>query len=257
MIELAAEPPDNAASRLRPIQPQKLYVIAANQLVAQIKSGVLPPGSRLPGERELSGMLGISRASVRQALSTLEAIGVLSSKRGVGHFVKEGAALTAGPEVVDSLMSQGDPQELLEARRIFEPEVARLAATYRDSDDLAGMYDLIDRMRIAEEQANFTSYLDVDFIFHLTLAYATHNPVIADMARVIVERMKAPPWKAATYTILPNTLAVNRDEHSQILAAVAARRSKEAHQAMISHLATIARNLRNISVFADLGKSNE
>ncbi len=245
---------DGLPIALHPIQPQKVYVIAANQLSAQIKAGVWPAGSRLPGERELSTLLGISRASVRQALATLESIGVLYSKRGVGHFVKEGAAVMAGPDMVNSLLSEGDPQELLEARRFFEPEIARLAATYRDGEDLARLYEALDRMRLEEERGNFELYLEADFFFHLALAYATHNPVIIDMARVIVERMTAPPWKAATYTILPNTLTVNRTQHSDILRAVAARKAKEAQQAMIVHLATTAKNLRNISVFAELSE---
>lgn len=249
---LAAEDkPRGISGVLQPIQPQKIYVIAANQLTELIKSGYWSPGSRLPPERELSEMLGISRSSVRQALTTLESIGVLRSKRGVGHFVTEEAITTASNEVVDSVMSQGDPQELLEARRAVEPEVARLASLYRDSDDLAGLYDVIQRMKVEEANGNFARYLDADFYFHLALAYATHNPVIIDVQQVLVERMKAPPWQVATHTIVPKTFAANMEEHSAILAAVAGHKPREARQAMITHLNSVAQNLRNISAFAE------
>lgn len=236
-------------SLLTPIKPQKVYVLASNHLIYQIQAGVWPPGTRLPSERELSEMLGISRSSVRQALTTLEAIGVLYSKRGVGHFVSDEAVNSASNEVMDSLMSQGDPQELLEARRIIEPEVARLSAIYRDTDDLARLYDCINTMKAKEKTDAFDEYLEADFRFHLELAYSTHNPVISDLVEVIVERMKAPPWQVATRMIVPKTYHKNREEHTAILDAVVERKPKEARQAMLSHLASVAKNIHNISTF--------
>lgn len=244
-------------SILTPIKPQKVYVLASNHLIYQIQAGVWPPGTRLPSERELSEILGISRSSVRQALTTLEAIGVLYSKRGVGHFVTKEAVNLASNEVVDSLISQGDPQELLEARRIIEPEVARLSAVYRDADDLARLYDCINTMRSKEETDAFDEYLEADFRFHLELAYATHNPVISDIVEVIVERMKAPPWQVATRMIVPKTYNTNRQEHMAILDAVVERKPKEARQAMLSHLASVAKNLHNISAFALIEEDSE
>lgn len=254
--EYSSNPNDNRSQGpsfgLTPVEAQKVYVIASNNIFAQIKAGVWPPGTRLPPERELSDMLGISRSSVRQALSTLEAIGVLYSKRGVGHFVKEGAATVKSNDIFSSLIKQGDPQELLEARRIVEPEIARLSAIYRDSEDLTRLYTIIDEMKSKERSGDFGKYLDVDFNFHLALAYATHNPVIIDIEKIIVERMKAPPWQTATYTIVPKTLSTNRNEHLEILEAVASRKPKDARSAMIRHLSSIAKNLQNISAFSEV-----
>ncbi len=239
------------ATALEPIQPQKVYVMAADRLAEKIRAGQWPPGTRLPAERELSEMLGISRASVRQAIMALESIGVVQSKRGVGHFFKEGAAAALSGQVVNSLVIGGDPQELLEARRIVEPEVARLAAIYRDSDDLTRLFDVIDRMKAAEVAGHFGQYLEADVYFHMALGFATHNPIIVDLERVVVERMKAPPWRAATYTIVPKTIVTNREEHTAILTAVAMRKPRQALERMILHLDNITRNLRNISEFSD------
>src|SRR4051812_20123103 len=132
------------AVQLKPIQPQKVYVIAANRLAEQIKTGLWSPGARLPSERELSETLGISRASVRQALRALESIGILVSKPGAGHFVAEQNGAVPKNEALTSLVDHGDPQELMEARRALEPEVARLAAIYRDIDDLERLYEAMD-----------------------------------------------------------------------------------------------------------------
>jgi GntR family transcriptional regulator, transcriptional repressor for pyruvate dehydrogenase complex len=240
------------AAQLKPIQPQKLYVIAANRLAEQIKAGVWTPGARLPSERELSDTLGISRASVREALRALESIGILYSKRGAGHFVAEQSGAIPKNEALISLVDQGDPQELMEARRALEPEVARLAAIYRDIDDLERLYEALERMQQLEADNLFEEYLEADFEFHLLIGYATHNPVVIDLERVIIERMKAPAWKAAAYTIVPKNRPANRQQHAEILAAIMARKPKDAYQAMLNHLAHVARNLRNISSFQEV-----
>jgi len=240
------------AVELKPIQPQKVYVLAANRLAEQIKGGMWQPGSRLPSERELSEILGISRASVRQALRALESIGILYSKRGAGHFVAHQDGAIPKNEALTSLVDQGDPQELMEARRALEPEVARLAAIYRDIDDLERLYEALERMERLETDNLFEEYLEADFDFHLLIGYATHNPVVIDLEQVIIERMKAPAWKAAAYTIVPKNRPANRQEHAEILAAISARKPKEAYQAMVQHLAHVARNLRNISSFQDV-----
>ncbi len=233
------------------IQVQKVHVIAASWLAEQIKNGVWPEGSRLPSERELSEMLGISRTSVRHALTALESIGILHSRRGAGHFVAQPPVTTASTEALSSLVTQGDPQEIMEARRALEPEVARLAAIYRDIDDLERLHLALDRMQNSESLARFDIYLEADYEFHLLIAYATHNPVIIDLETVIVERMKAPAWKVATRTIVPRNFPSNREEHRRILAMIAASNPREAHQAMVHHLAHVARNIRNISLFQE------
>jgi DNA-binding FadR family transcriptional regulator len=239
------------------IKAQKVHVIAASWLAEQIKNGVWPVGGRLPSERELSETLGISRTSVRHALTALESIGILSSRRGAGHFVAQPPVTSASTEALSSLVTQGDPQEIMEARRALEPEVARLAAIYRDIDDLERLHVALDRMQQSESLAQFDIYLEADFEFHLLIAYATHNPVIIDLESVIVERMKAPAWKVATRTIVPRNFPSNREEHRQILAMIAASNPREAHQAMVHHLAHVARNIRNISLFQEDESSSD
>jgi len=176
----------------------------------------------------------------------------LSSKRGAGHFVEQQDGALTKSEALTSLVDQGDPQELMEARRALEPEVARLAAIYRDIDDLERLYGALERMERFETDNLFEEYLETDFEFHLLIGYATHNPVVIDLEQVIIERMKAPAWKAAAYTIVPKNRPANRQEHAEILAAISARKPKEAYQAMVQHLAHVARNLRNISSFQDV-----
>jgi GntR family transcriptional repressor for pyruvate dehydrogenase complex len=228
---------------MAPIRTQKLYVVAANEILREIKSGTWKPGSRLPSERELSDIFAISRTSVRQALSTLEALGIVYSRRGVGNFVNVGADKLAGAEVTDSLMSDGDPQSLLEARNMIEPDTARLAAVNRDRDDIERFKEVICRMAAEENIDSMSRYLDADYYFHMVLAYATHNPIVIAMTRVIVERMKAPPWRNASLAVAPVSFAENLAEHTRIVEAIHARAPKKAYEAMTRHLRGVARRL--------------
>lgn len=253
-------PPGNGRSKeprtnlsgLQRVQKPRVYVIAANQLADKIREGVWSPGTRLPAERELSEMLGISRASLRQALIALESIGILHNQRGSGHYVVQAPADPPQREVVRSLVERGDPQELLEARKILEPNIARLAAIYRDDDDLTQLYDVMHRMKQGEKSGDFSRYIEADFDFHIVLALATHNPVIIDLEQVIVDRMELPPAKTTTNMVIPKNLPANRQEHQVILDAVTRQKPKEAFQAMVAHLATIAHNLRRLSDFSDV-----
>jgi GntR family transcriptional repressor for pyruvate dehydrogenase complex len=236
-----------SALNMAPIRTQKVHIVAANRILREIKAGTWKPGSRLPSERELSEILAISRTSVRQALTTLEALGIVHSKRGAGSFVDIGADKLAGAEVADSLLQEGDPQSLLEARNIIEPETARLAAANRQRDDIERLKEILCRMAAEESADSMSRYLDADYYFHMVLAYATHNPVIIDMTRVIVERMKAPPWRNASLAVAPVSFTVNLAEHTRIVEAVRARAPNKAREAMTCHLRGVARRLKKIS----------
>jgi DNA-binding FadR family transcriptional regulator len=240
-----------SALNMAPIRAQKLHVVAANQILREIRAGTWKPGSRLPSERELSTILAISRTSVRQALTTLEAVGIVHPKRGAGSFVDNGADKLAGAEVADSLLLEGDPQSLLEARNIIEPEAAALAAQCRQRDDIVRLKEVLCRMAAEESEESMSRYLDADYYFHMVLAYATHNPVVIDMTRVIVERMKAPPWRNASLAVAPVSFAVNLAEHSRIVEAVRQRAPKKAREAMACHLRGVARRLKQVSTGGD------
>lgn len=242
---------DGRESPLGPVRAQKVYVIAANWLAEQIQAGRWPVGERLPSERDLSDMMQISRTSVRQALMALESIGILRSRRGAGHYVLQLPGSASQSEALTSLVSEGDPQEILEARRALEPEIARLAAIYRDVDDLQRLYEMQELTIQNEDLRSLDKYIEADYEFHLRIAAATHNPLLLDLERVIIDRMKAPAWRAATYTILPHNFKSNRLEHEAILNAIVAQKPREAHDLMVQHLKHHARNIRNISSFQE------
>src|SRR5215207_1060437 len=103
------------------IEPQR-YERIADRLVADIRAGRLAPGERLPSERDLARQLEVGRASVREAIAALQVAGMIETRPGAGSFVAAGAA-ERSRETHDS-----SPSDLLEARALLEPTVARLAA---------------------------------------------------------------------------------------------------------------------------------
>ena len=123
---------------------KKLAETVAQQILEAVRD--LPAGTRLPPERELTKRMGVGRSTVREALNGLAMMGVVEIRHGQGVFVAEPPADRAG-DLERSLPPKAITDELLEARRIVEVELARLAAERRTEDDLAAMQTLLDTHR--------------------------------------------------------------------------------------------------------------
>src|SRR5215207_8227869 len=134
---------------LRPVEKQRVAEEIAEQLRSLILGGQYPPGSKLPPERELSKRLGVNRASLREALKKLEHLGLVRIRQGDGTRVQNFME-TGGIELIQHLLpvaGSARPElirDMLEFRRIFGREVARLAA-FRAGDALSRLRALADR----------------------------------------------------------------------------------------------------------------
>jgi DNA-binding FadR family transcriptional regulator len=106
-------------------------------------------------------------------------------------------------------------------------------------------------MAAEESEESMSRYLDADYYFHMVLAYATHNPVVIDMTRVIVERMKAPPWRNASLAVAPMSFKANLAEHLRIVEAVRLRAPRKAREAMANHLRGVVRRQKQITSGGD------
>ena len=159
---------------LHTVEPLRLYRQIAGQIAALIDNGEFPAGSRLPAERELATLLGVSRTSVREAIISLEIAGRVEVRVGSGIFVAEpGAAQIVG------LVDEGpSPFELLAARRLIEGEIAALAARLRQE----GRHRLAARDGRAHARVSPTISRKRDAAdreFHVRIAAATGNGSLA------------------------------------------------------------------------------
>src|SRR3954471_3817160 len=112
-------------STFEPVRPLQRYEHVAERIAAEIRAGAFAAGERLPSERELARRLEVGRASVREAIAALGVQGVIETRPGSGSFVAPDARerLPAA-----ALARDASPTDLLEARALIEPEIARLAA---------------------------------------------------------------------------------------------------------------------------------
>lgn len=207
---------------------QRLYHKVANQLLELIESGAYPPGSRLPGERDLAEKFGVSRVSIREAEIALQAQGRLEIKVGSGAYVLDGS------EFVAHGLPKVGPFELTEARALFEAESAALAAPIITDEAIAELERLIAIM--TGEQASEMSPDEADEAFHLTIAKATNNKAIIYVIGSMWKMRNQATQLQKVYKAVCDKDPTHRgDEHEDILAALKNRDSSAARKAMRTH----------------------
>lgn len=211
---------------------QRLYHTVANKLLEMIDSGVFPPGSRLPGERELAKRFGVSRVSIREAEIALQAQGRVEIKVGSGVYVLDQTNLP-----IYGLPKVG-PFELTEARALYEGESAALAASMITDQELDRLEHLIDVMN--EKVKDELSPDEADAEFHLTIARSTKNHAILFVVDSLWKmRTEAAQLQQVYATACAKDNADHKNEHEDILKALRNRDSTAARTAMRAHFSRL------------------
>jgi GntR family transcriptional regulator, transcriptional repressor for pyruvate dehydrogenase complex len=215
------------------IRTSRLYEQIVQQIEESITKADLKPGDQLPAERELALQFGVSRTAVREAIKTLREKGLVEAYSGRGTFVTHGTS-QAIRQSLDLLMRIGQADgsgPLEELREILEPEIAALAATRAEQQHLATMREAVAMMDQALRDPE--QYIEADLDFHLSLAEAAANPLILSLIDSIVGLLREQRMRIFQVDGGPER---GQFHHKRILAAVAARNSEQARQAMHDHL---------------------
>lgn len=213
---------------------QTLYGQIANIWRDRILSGEFRPGDVLPSEREIAAELDVSRIPVREAMKSLEYLGVVRQERGKGVVVQE-ADLGNALKVVGPLVTTITPKildDLFEFRLLIEPYAAEQAARYATPEELELMAEAIDRQRRAylnHEQAE-----DVSFDFHYSVMFASHNEIIAIVSRFLTELQHYSRHMTLWNEERRRNAFV---EHNKVYQAICTRNPETARNAMYEHLA--------------------
>lgn len=174
--------PDLAA--LQPIKRTRIPDEIANRLRAMIVDGSFKKDEPLPSERALAKRLRVSRSSVRDAIRRLEVIGLLETRHGQGTFLHELSVDNVVTPMASVLtFNRGRQDDLMDARRAFEPAVARMAATRATPAELDAIDRLLEEQRRKVKASEPT--IGEDTAFHAALAQATHNPVIVGIMETL------------------------------------------------------------------------
>ena len=224
---------------LHTVEPLRLYRQIAGQIATLIDNGEFPAGSRLPAERELASLLGVSRTSVREAIISLEIAGRVEVRVGSGIFVAgPGAAQIAG--MADDGPS---PFELLAARRLIEGEIAALAARNIKKADVAQLRETVVRMR--EDSEDFVKRDAADREFHVRIAAATGNGSLALVVDGLWQQRRGKLWsRIETYFHTQKIREATLVDHNAIVDALERRDAAGARDAMHKHLARVEREFQ-------------
>lgn len=219
-------------SALKPTDPPRLYQQIADQIKALIAQGAFQVGERLPAERELAVLLGVSRPSLREGLIALDVQGNVEIRGGSGVYV----CPQPGPRAPKATPELGEsPRELMQARAALESAVMILACAHGTDKQLKQLRTIVARMGADTERSS--AALELDRRFHITLAEMGGNSVIARIIAELFDERHSPisaklssryenarSWKAAV------------KEHEAILRALETRDPIAAQAAMLSHL---------------------
>lgn len=228
--------------QLDSVNVKRLYLQVAEQLAAIIRSGEVKSGDRLPSERDLAARFAVSRPTIREAMITLEVIGLVEVRSGSGVYVK--SAESTQLEFTENLP---DPFEILEARKLIESEVAALAASRITNKQLKKLKSLLQQINNPEQTAAQAEVADQQF--HLLIAEASLNSALLGSVKWLWELRNNSEISAM---FLDHTRETgNRpcvDEHRNILAALMQRDAQAARQAMGQHLQRVIENLTERSL---------
>jgi GntR family transcriptional repressor for pyruvate dehydrogenase complex len=210
------------------------------KLLDWLLSGGIEPGERIASERQLTEALGVGRSAVREAIKTLNALGLLEVRQGSGTYLV-GSSSGLLPRVIEwgLLLGERSAHDLMETRRLLEIEIAGLAAVRRDEEAIAGLRAALEKMRAAGD--DIPAYADADVDFHLLLAKASGNQVLADLLGSI--RSLLDVWARRVLEAAGET-ATSLKMHEPIVKAVTKGDAEAARTAMRRHMERAERRLR-------------
>jgi GntR family transcriptional regulator, transcriptional repressor for pyruvate dehydrogenase complex len=219
---------------LKAIPRNRVYSEVAKQLQARIVNK-LKPGDMLPPERELVRRFGVSRGSIRDAIRSLEAVGLLEPRQGIGTVVREvpdDAVVTPIASVL--LQKRKVISELLDVRKIIEPALARRAALHASPEQIAGMQAALRRQEDKARKGQPAT--DEDSAFHYALALAADNSMMMKLVQVLMDLLR----ETREHSLEGNGRAQKSlAGHLRILAALKSRDASAAEEAMRGHLSEI------------------
>ncbi len=227
---------------LRPVASRNAYEECVERLLRVVRLGLVPPGGRLPPERELAPRLGVSRVTLRQAIRALEDAGYVTARRGRGGgtFVRarpdedrsERAARRRAREIGVERVA-----DALDLRRVLEPGAAELAALRAAPAEAAALRSLAEAAAAADEDG----YRAADVRLHLAVAEVAGSPSLVAAVDDVQARLTD---LLLAFPRLGPAIAHADRQHAELVRAIAAGDAAAAREVMVEHVEASASLIR-------------
>jgi GntR family transcriptional regulator, transcriptional repressor for pyruvate dehydrogenase complex len=213
------------------VRRNKVYEEVARQIERLILKR-LQPGDKLPSERELAETLKVSRSSIRDAIRSLELVGMVEPRQGTGTIVRE----VTSESVVNSLagaikLRREQVSELLDFRRMLEPPLSARAATHATDEDIAEMEEILDRQTARQRQGE--PAVNEDAEFHYSIALASGNRVVLKVLDILMDLLRDTRERSLQ---VDGRSQRSLAGHRRILAAIKRHDAEAARDAMRRHI---------------------
>ncbi len=220
------------------VHSEKLSHAVVRQIELLVLRGILRPGERLPSERELAEKMGVSRPSLREAISELQEDGLLTSKAGAGVFVAEVLGSSFSPALIRLFATHDEAVfDYITFRRDLEGLTAERAAQNGSDTDLKVVDTIFKKMEAAHSKRNPEEEAKLDAQFHLAIVEAGHNVVMLHMMRSMFELLHGGVFYNRQVMFRQRiTRGMLLDQHRAINDGVQARDGAAARAAVEAHL---------------------
>ncbi|PIC70355.1 GntR family transcriptional regulator [Sporosarcina sp. P16b] len=228
------------------IKPKKIYEEVADALLEMIRSGELKPGDKLDSVQQLAESFSVGRSAIREALTSLRALGLIEMRQGEGTYVNEFSSEDlAFPLQSAILMNQQDVDHLLGVRKILEVGAVTNAALNRSDEDLAKMEKALRSMK--EHAGDILLGEKADLDFHFAIAEATGNTLLVTLMNHVASLIGESMRETRRICLYTETATVDRlyEEHEAIFLAIKKQQPDLAAIHMQGHLVNVENVLSN------------
>ncbi len=223
-----------AAAQVEAIRRNRVYEEVARR-IERLINDEMQPGDRLPPERQLAEMFQVSRGSIRDAIRTLETMGMVTARQGAGTVVREISADSVIIPLSSALMRQRKlASELLDVRKIIEPPLAARAALHATPEEIAEMEDILRRQEQKVRRGELA--VEEDSEFHYSIALAADNSVVLRVLDVLMDLLRETRKRSLQVN---GRLQKSYAGHQRVLAALKKGDAAAAEQAMRRHIEDI------------------
>jgi GntR family transcriptional repressor for pyruvate dehydrogenase complex len=238
------------------INKKKLADSVIEEIKRMIQSGELKEGDKLPNQNSFAAQLGVSRTSLREALSTLNRIGVIEQRPGYGTVFRSRISALFTDHLPPPFISDKMATiELIEARRFIEIGAAELAVKNASPEQINEMGILIKEMPRSLKEGRIDDYIEQDVAFHFLIAKASHNRFLVNLFVTIRGFMEQ--YMRESFHLLPYMLERSLKFHQNIYQSVKAGSRSRAVSQMKRHILDIQGAIQNYYRDQDQKSRNE